>query len=197
MQKSLEQTNSYRREDTEDKYTKEKMAEGGYRPDENTADKNNANESAADKNTANEKTAGTDHAGEKTFSIGDAREDSNPYSPAAHVRDANSRTIFRSRKLTCQFLRDYSGLSSMALMRKMRFLQQNNLGQINKKRRKGNAGGRPADRIENVVMHAVKRGGNFVYFSYFFILWILYFFNDRYIFWTYLSFILKLRYLKG
>ncbi len=111
MQKSLEQTNSYRREDPEDKYTKEKMAEGGYRPDENTADKNNSNESAADKNTANEKTADTDHAGEKTFSIGDAREDSNPYSPAAHVRDANSRTIFRSRKLTCQFLRDYSGLS--------------------------------------------------------------------------------------
>ena len=32
------------------------------------------------------------------------------YSPETHIRDANSRTIFRNRKLTCQFLQDYTGL---------------------------------------------------------------------------------------
>ena len=33
------------------------------------------------------------------------------YSPEIHARDANSHTIFHNRKLTCQFLRDYTGLS--------------------------------------------------------------------------------------
>ncbi len=47
----------------------------------------------------------------KTADTNDAEKSGDPYSPAAHVRDANSRTIFRSRRLTCQFLRDYSGLS--------------------------------------------------------------------------------------
>ncbi len=32
-------------------------------------------------------------------------------SPKEHIRDANSRTIFHNKKLTCQFLRDYTGLA--------------------------------------------------------------------------------------
>ena len=33
------------------------------------------------------------------------------YFPETHIRDANSQTIFRNRKLTCQFLRDYTDMS--------------------------------------------------------------------------------------
>ncbi len=38
-------------------------------------------------------------------------EDGDGYFPETHIRDANSRIIFRNRKLTCQFLKDYTDLS--------------------------------------------------------------------------------------
>ncbi len=91
MKKTLDKTISCIRETPEEKNTEDKMTEGRYSPDESTIEEETVNESAADRDGA--------------------REEDDSYSPAAHVRDANSRTIFRSRQLTCQFLRDYSGLS--------------------------------------------------------------------------------------
>ena len=38
------------------------------------------------------------------------KEKGKSYTPDAHVRDVNSRRIFRDKTLTCQFLKDYSGI---------------------------------------------------------------------------------------
>ncbi len=111
MKKTLEKDDSYRREAPEEKVTKEKIAEGNESAAENTADKNSAGKSTAHKNGAGERAADADGTEDKAAGPADAGESGGPYSPAAHVRDANSRTIFRSRRLTCQFLRDYTDLS--------------------------------------------------------------------------------------
>ncbi len=39
------------------------------------------------------------------------------YFPVEHARDINSRTIFHSSELTCQFLRDYTGISLFSDLR--------------------------------------------------------------------------------
>ena len=39
------------------------------------------------------------------------RRNDTGYQPEMHVRNANSRDIFHSPKLTSQFLRDYTGIS--------------------------------------------------------------------------------------
>ena len=48
---------------------------------------------------------------EETINLTTKENSSSFNSPEEHIRDANSRTIFRNKKLTCQFLRDYTGLS--------------------------------------------------------------------------------------
>ncbi len=121
MKETLDKNDSYRRENPEEKDTEERMTAGGYRPDECTEDKKNINENTTDKNAVNERMAAMNGVGGMAADAGgeedramdpDAvQKNSDLYAPAAHVRDANSRSIFRSRRLTCQFLRDYSGLS--------------------------------------------------------------------------------------
>ncbi len=121
MQKILgtESAYSYKREDSEDIFTKDKYTTSTYHSGKNTSDKDTPDKNTPDKNTTDKNTTDKDTTG-KDIAEKDAA-DSNisgkaerDYFPADHVRDANSRTIFSSQKLTCQFLRDYTGLPIFA-----------------------------------------------------------------------------------
>ena len=59
------------------------------------------NKSASDKsdNTAPDKFSGS------------VPDKTDPLPEAQHVRNSNSQTIFKNARLTCEFLRDYSGIS--------------------------------------------------------------------------------------
>ena len=80
MQRNSKRTDSYKRENPADKI-------------------------AAIKNTIDNGTETLDREGRA-----DPAEAGADYFPETHVRNANSQTIFRNRKLTCQFLRDYIDL---------------------------------------------------------------------------------------
>ncbi len=92
--------------------TKDNAAKAAEAADKITRDKNTAGKvrHTSEKNVTTGNTADNDTEIQDT-DVKDAQaETGSGYSPETHTRDANSRTIFRNRKLTCQFLRDYIGL---------------------------------------------------------------------------------------
>ncbi len=91
MQKNFEKTDSYQRENPEKEATMNMMAAN-----------NHVLDNAAVGNVAEKGMTGNSGKG---------------YFPTEHASDVNSRTIFRNRELTCQFLRDYSDLSIFADLR--------------------------------------------------------------------------------
>ncbi len=99
MPKNIRESDSYQRKNPEDQITLDKII-----ADSDTKDSNSKDKVISD-------TVIGEEMERRSFSGKDDFPD------AQHARDANSRTIFRNPKLTCQFLRDYTGFSIFSDLR--------------------------------------------------------------------------------
>ncbi len=121
MRRISKGTDSYRRKEPADEAvkgistsweaTKETDAADESARDTDTTDKAAKVQHTSDKNVTAKDTVNNGTGTQDTEGKDAQAETGSGYSPETHTRDANSRTIFHNRKLTCQFLRDYTGLS--------------------------------------------------------------------------------------
>ncbi len=140
MRRKSKGTDSYKRKkpadeavrgiNTSGKVTKDTVAAAKAARNTDTTNKTAGETDAVDKSVRDtdttDKAAKVWHTSDKSVALKDSvnngigiedtdvkdtpAETGSGYSPETHTRDANSHTIFRNRKLTCQFLRDYIGL---------------------------------------------------------------------------------------